>query len=106
MANDQRQHPRSSSYIIARYTVIEGTFRDVVKNISAGGLSVRTQRKIAVGQPISIEFPVSSFDNMMSVKGRVVRRDPVGFAITFNEPIHGLVCRDGQFPEIVQKGDR
>jgi Tfp pilus assembly protein PilZ len=106
MENDKRQYLRSSSYIIAQYKVIEGTFRDVIKNISVGGLAVRTQRKVAVGQPISIEFPLFEFDDPVKIAGRVVRRDPCGFAVTFNEPIHGLICKEGQFPKIVHESDR
>lgn len=103
---NQRQYPRRASYIFAEYVVIEGTFRDVIKNISAGGLSVRTQRKIAIGQPISIEFPLFHFDNILQVSGRIVRRDSYGYAVTFHEPIHGLICKEGHFPEIVHEGDR
>ncbi|BBO73879.1 hypothetical protein DSCW_12960 [Desulfosarcina widdelii] len=106
MENDKRQYPRSSSYIIAQYKVLEGTFRDVIKNIGAGGLSVRTQRKVAIGQPISIAFPLFEFDNLVEVAGRVVRIDPCGFAVTFNEPIHGLICKEGHFPEIIHERDR
>jgi hypothetical protein len=103
---NKRQHPRQASYIIAKYTVIEGAFRDVIKNIGAGGLSVRTYRKIAVGQPISIEFPLFAFENIIKVSGRIVRRDLNGFAVTFREPIHGLICKDGRLPEIVHENDR
>lgn len=106
MENEKRQYPRRASYIIAKYTVIEGTFRDVVKNIGAGGLSVRTNRKIAVGQPISIEFPLFQFDNTLQVSGRIVRKDLNGFVVTFSKPIEGLICRKGYFPEIVHEGDR
>ena len=106
MDNEQRHHPRSTAYIIAKYTVIEGTFRDVVNNISAGGFSFRTQRKVAVGQPIAIELPLFEIDKIIKVKGRIVRKDPIGFAVTLNEPIHGLVCKDGQLPEIVHMGEK
>ena len=103
---NRRKHPRSSSYIISKYTVIQGTFRDVIKNISAGGLSLETQRKIAIGQPISIELPLVRFNNLGKVAGRVVWKDPVGFAVTFNEAIHGLICRKGRFPKIVHEVHR
>ena len=103
---NRRKYPRHASFIIAEYTVLEGTFRDVIKNISAGGLAVRTQRRVAVGQPITIEFPLFDFDNLVKVTGRVVRKDPVGFAVTFDEPIHGLICKEGQFPEILHEADR
>ena len=106
MENNRRKHPRNASYIIGKYKVLEGTFRDVIKNIGAGGLSVRTNRKVAVGQPITIKFPLFNFDSMVKVTGRIVRRDLAGFAVTFNEPIHGLVCKEGHFPEIVNERDR
>ena len=45
---NNRQYPRRTAYIIAEYIVIEGSFRDIIKNIGAGGLFIRTDRKIAV----------------------------------------------------------
>ena len=103
---NKRRYPRRASYIIAKYTVREGTFRDVVKNIGAGGLSVRTNRKIALGQPISIEFPLFQFDNTLQASGTIVRRNLNGFVVTFNNPIEGLICKEGHFPEIVHETDR
>ena len=103
---DLRQYPRQTSYIIARYTVLEGTFRDIIKNIGAGGLSVRTGRYIAVGQPVTIEFPLWQFDYLVEISGQVVRQDSKGFAVAFDEPIHGLICRDGLLPEIVHETQR
>ena len=106
LKTEKRQYPRKTSYIVAEYTVLEGTYRDIIKNIGAGGLFIRTSRKIAVGQPISIQFPLFDFDNIIHAKGRVVRRDPDGIAVTFNDAIDGLVCKKGYLPEIVHESDR
>ena len=103
---NQRQYPRRTAFIIAEYTVKEGTHRDMIKNIGAGGLFVRTWNKIAVGQPIRLQFPLFDFENTLQVTGIVSRIDPMGFAVTFNEPINGLICEEGHFPEIVHEGDR
>jgi Tfp pilus assembly protein PilZ len=103
---ENRQYARRTSYIVGEYTVLEGVFRDAIKNIGAGGLFISTDRKVAVGQPISIKFPLFTFDNLIQVKGRIVRGDPEGVAITFNEAIEGLICKKGHFPEIVHEGDR
>lgn len=103
MDGNQRRYPRLAACIMARYRVIEGAFQDVISNVSAGGLSVKTHRRIAVGQPISIEFPLFDPDHTIRVAGRVVRNDGIGFAVTFNEPIHGLICKAGHFPEIVNE---
>ena len=85
---------------------MEGTFRDFIRNIGAGGLFISTVRKVAVGQPVSIKFPLFNFDNLIQITGRAVRRDPEGVAVTFNEAIEGLICKEGHFPEIVHESNR
>jgi Tfp pilus assembly protein PilZ len=97
---------RRASYIIAKYTVSEGTYRDVIKNIGAGGLFIRTSRKIAAGQAIVLEFPVFSFDTTIQVSGRVTRQDRHGFAVVFDEPVKALIGDGGEVPRIVHEGDR
>lgn len=106
IASEKRQYPRRTAYIIGEYAVLEGTFRDFISNIGAGGLFISTDRKVAVGQPVSIKFPLFNFDNLIQITGRAVRRDAGGVAVTFNEAIEGLICKDGHFPEIVDEGDR
>ena len=103
---NRHEYPRRTSYIITKYTVREGTFRDVIKNIGAGGLFVRTSRKVSHGQPIVLEFPLFHFDNKVQVTGTVTRREADGFAVSFDEPLDDLVCENGDFPDIVHEGDR
>ncbi|BBO73116.1 hypothetical protein DSCW_05330 [Desulfosarcina widdelii] len=103
---NRHQHSRRTSFIIAKYSVKEGTFRDVIKNIGAGGLFIGTSRKIAEGQTISLEFPLFQFDKIIQVSGKVVRHEHNGFAVDFDEPIDDLISGKGQFPEIVHEADR
>jgi hypothetical protein len=103
---NQRKFPRRTAYIIAKYTVREGTFRDIIKNIGATGIFVNTTRSIAKGQPITLEFPVFDFENQMQVKGVVARSGRKGFSVVFDQPIDGLICKEGRFPEIVHEGNR
>lgn len=103
---EHRHYPRKTAYIIAEYTVREGTFRDIIKNIGAEGFFIRTNRKVAHGQPISVSFPLFDFDNIIHVKGRVTRNEPGGFAISLDAAIEGLVCKEGYLPEIVHESDR
>ena len=103
---NQRQYTRRASYIIAEYTVKGRTHRDVIKYIGAGGLFVRTSRRVAFGQPIVVSFPLFQFDNTIQVSGKVIRIDRNGFAVRFDEPIDGLICKEGHFPEIVHESDR
>jgi len=106
MENNQRQYPRRAAFIIADYTLKEGSYRDLIKNISADGLFVRTWRKFVAEESIVLKFPLFRFDNTIQVFGKVVRNDHDGFAVTFDEPIEGLICKDGLLPEIVHEGKR
>ncbi len=103
---NQRSHPRRTSFIIVEYTVREGTFRDIIKNIGANGMFVNTGRAIAQGQAIVLRFPLFEFDHPIQVAGQVTRSIATGFAVTFDQPIPGLICKDGKFPEIVHEINR
>lgn len=103
---NQRSHPRRTAFIIVEYTVKEGTFRDIIKNIGANGMFVNTTRTIAEDQPIELRFPLFEFDHPVQVAGRVTRRRPAGFAVTFDRPIDDLVCQEGDFPDIVHEINR
>ena len=103
---DNREFLRRTSFIIAEYTVNEGTFRDIIKNISAGGLFVRTSRPISVGQDIKLSFPLFDFNQDVTVHGKIVKIDHTGFAVQFFKPIEELVSENGKFPEIVHETDR
>ena len=103
---NRHEFPRRTSFIIAEYTVKEGTYRDVIKNIGAGGLFVKTSRKISLGQTIALEFPLFHFDTIVQVTGQVIRRDHDGFAVEFDRPLESLFCKDGVFPNIVHESDR
>ena len=100
---ERRRHPRLATYIIARYTVKEGMFRDVIKNISAGGLYITTMRDIAVGQSIELEFPLFDVERNIRIRGKVVRRDEHGIAVAFDELLEGLSDEDGGIARIVDQ---
>ena len=104
--HNRRQYPRRTTYIIAEYSVKEGVFRDIVKSIGANGVFIGTQRNIATGQTIELTFPLFDFDHHINVRGTVVRGHPSGFAVEFDTPIAGLICKKDQFPEIVHEIDR
>lgn len=104
--NNQRRHSRRASFIIVEYRVKEGVFRDIMKNIGARGIFIGTKRMIAAGQPIALKFPLFEFENQIQVTGKVVRVGPHGFSVEFDQPIEGLICKEGQFPEIVHEIDR
>ena len=104
--HNQRHHPRQTAFIIVEYSVNEGTFRDIIKNIGAKGMFVNTTRTIAENQPISMRFPLFEFEHPIQVAGRVTRCTVTGFAVTFDRPIDDLICQEGHFPDIVHEINR
>ncbi len=101
-----RRFPRRAAFIIAEYTVKEGVFREIIKNIGATGVFISTWRRIAEGQSVELKFPVFEFDNNLNVTGKIVRSNQKGFSVVFDQPIEGLICKEGHFPEIVHESNR
>jgi len=101
-----REHDRRTAYIIAEYTVKEGVFRDIIKNIGPNGIFIGTRRAIDEDQEIVLRFPLFNFDHQIEVKGRVMRSGPHGFAVALGEPLDGLIREDGRLSDIVHEIDR
>jgi hypothetical protein len=91
---DLRRHPRRKALFSAKYTVKSGTFRDLIGNVSAGGIYIYTRRKIKNGQKISLRFPIIAFDRRTSIVGTVVRSQDRGFAVMFDNPIEERIPKD------------
>jgi hypothetical protein len=85
--SDQRRYPRQPALFSAKYTVGSGTYRDLVSNVSPGGIYIHTRRKIEQGQRISLRFPIFAFDKRPGVEGIVVRSQDSGFAVMFDNPL-------------------
>jgi hypothetical protein len=103
---NRRDTNRRTSYIIVTYKVKEGVFRDILKNIGANGIFIKTQRLVAEGQSIELEFPLFQFEEPIKAKGTVVRSSRMGFAVEFEQPLPGLAGGDGGFADIVHESDR
>ena len=98
--SDRRRYPRHPAAFAVKYTVNSVTYRDLVRNVSAGGIYIGNWRAIKDGQRISLQFPVSAFEKKPSVTGTVMRSRDKGFAVIFDNPIEEKICRSGQDPGI------
>ncbi|WP_319404755.1 PilZ domain-containing protein [uncultured Desulfosarcina sp.] len=100
---NNRRYPRHMALFSSKYTVKEGTFRDLIKDIGAGGVFVSTRRKINQGRPINLQFPIFAFKKRFSLMGKVVRCNTTGFAVMFNEPIdEKLFNKDDRGPKCAE----
>jgi hypothetical protein len=104
--SDKRAYQRKNGLIIAEYTTPDGKESGLIRNISAGGLFIRTDKKPVAGQSIVLRFPLFNFEENISVPGKVLRIEPTGFVVRFDKPIYNLMCGAGRFPELVNEVDR
>ncbi len=98
VGSEKREYPRHTALFSAKYTVKSGTFRDLIGNVSAGGIYIYTRREIKQGQRISLRFPIIAFDQRPSVGGTVVRSLDRGFAVMFDHPIEGRLPKGVEHP--------
>ena len=92
--SERRRFPRHIALFSAKYTVKSGTYRDLISNVSAGGIYIRTWRAIADGERIRLRFPIVAFDRRPDVMGTVVRSQEKGFAVKFDDPIEERIPKD------------
>jgi len=96
-APNRRRHPRRTALFSAKYTAKEGTYRDLVKDIGAGGVFVRTRQLMVQGRTINLQIPILVFGKRLSLMGKVVRCDAEGFAMMFDKPIDEKIFSAGDW---------
>ena len=94
----RRQYPRYAAVFSTKCSAKEGKFRDLTRDVGAGGVFIRTNRKIRQGRRINIQFPIFAFEKKLSLMGIVVRCENEGIAVKFEEAIDISIFKDGRFP--------
>jgi len=88
---DQRKHVRKSCKRPAVLTVHENRYKGVAKNISEEGMFIETPAKVTIGQEVSLVFPLFSFEDPVTITGKVVRAEPLGIAVKFDVFFHNFL---------------
>jgi hypothetical protein len=102
----RRQYPRYQVVFSTKCTAKGGAFRDLVRDVGAGGVFISTKRKIKRGRRINVQFPIFAFEKRLSLIGTVVRCEPEGVAVMFDEAIDAKIFKDGRFPGNVNTDNR
>ncbi|HTP66820.1 MAG TPA: PilZ domain-containing protein, partial [Geobacteraceae bacterium] len=79
---DQREYPRISLQAEALLSNDKGDFRGMLANLSLGGIYIRTDSAIAVGEAAEVSFRHDIANGNAAIKacGSVVRNDGEGIA--------------------------
>ena len=70
--NEKRQHPRLPVSLKVSYLSKGDLQRDLVTDLSPGGLYVRTSKPLPIGTEIDLEVIVEDGDSPIHVRGKVV----------------------------------
>lgn len=87
---DQRRHSRRPSARPAVLTASSKRYQGVVRNISQGGVFIETPARISIGQEVFLSISLFSFEDPMTITGRVIRIEPMGVAVQFDAVFRDL----------------
>ncbi|MBU0543718.1 MAG: PilZ domain-containing protein [Proteobacteria bacterium] len=78
-----RRHNRKPLLIPIDYTTKHVAFKDLIKNISAGGVFIETRMPFNVGQDITMMFRLPKSRKLIQATGEIVRSDSHGIGVKF-----------------------
>ena len=78
-----RKHQRKPWVIPIGYATDDQAFKDVIKDISKGGVFIETKKSFTVGQTITMNFRLSKSHKLIQATGEIVRSNSQGIGIKF-----------------------
>ncbi|MBW2367511.1 MAG: PilZ domain-containing protein [Deltaproteobacteria bacterium] len=96
---EKRKTQRTPSSIHVRYDVGGHAYEDLLRDIGAGGVFIRTRSVFSVGQSLELTFPLPGYQHFITVTGTVARTTAAGIGIKFDETMQELldivpICAD------------
>ena len=80
-AAERRKHVRKAFIAKVHFICNEQRHSGVVENISRGGVFIRTQGEMRMGESINLAIPGTKYDNGMMIRARIVRKDNDGIGV-------------------------
>jgi hypothetical protein len=84
---DSRKYPRQACSLPVSYEAGDTTEQAVVRNVSRGGLFVRSRKPTTVGQKLSLEIRLNKKRKVVKLTGIVTRTNHDGFGVEFQPKV-------------------
>jgi uncharacterized protein (TIGR02266 family) len=81
-----RKHVRKSYVSEVDFSTADQAYKELVKDISPGGLFIETRAPLAVGQEITLLLSFPDRERPMKILGEVVRATDQGIGVKFKHP--------------------
>ena len=78
-----RKHQRKPWVIPIYYATDDQAFKDVIQDISKGGVFIETKKSFTVGQTITMNFRLSKSHELIQATGEIVRSNSQGLGVKF-----------------------
>ena len=82
---DRREHPRKTCFFAeVDYAARDEVFTDAIKDISNGGVFIETDKKLSVGDDVTMLFSDYARIDLIRISGGIVRTMPSGIVVKFH----------------------
>ena len=85
LVKEKRSGIRKTCRIPINYAAYDRVFSNHIKNISANGLFIETQRPLLVGDEIVMTFRLDGFDKPFKVRGEIAHATRAGVGVEFKD---------------------
>lgn len=85
LVKEKRSGIRKPCRIPISYAAYDRVFSNHIKNISANGLFIETQRPLLVGDEIVMTFRLDGFDKPFKVRGEIAHATRAGVGVEFKD---------------------
>jgi CheY-like chemotaxis protein len=82
---DFRKHSRYDCLVGVDYDISDWTYQCYMRDISEGGAYIETEQPVKVGQRLTMSLSSPVLERACDINGTVVRRDPNGIGVRFEE---------------------
>ena len=79
----RRKHVRKPFLMAVDYSTQDHVYKDFIQDISTGGVFIQTHMPFAVGQEVSLTFPLPDYKKHVKIVGEVVRSTMQGVGVKF-----------------------
>jgi type IV pilus assembly protein PilZ len=82
---ERRDSPRADLVVRVNYQTVDALFSEFARNINEGGIFLETEAPQPLGSTVELEFKLPGSEAPVEVAGLVVRVEPGGMGIEFDE---------------------
>jgi hypothetical protein len=87
---EKREHIRKDTSVYVICETKNANFRDFTKNVSEGGILIEPETTLSLHEDISMTLFEKIFNSPVRTNGKVVRVDPDGVGVQFDQVIPGM----------------